>query len=456
MREKRPRGELAGRRVIVAGAGLAGLMAARELEAAGARVTVVEARDRVGGRVHTLRGGFARRQHAEAGADIIEGEQTLVRELASSLGLETVRILRQGFGYYGPDRAGRRRIHTAPGTFEELPRRLRREIGDFCLADKRWDSGVAGGLASQSVADWLTRTRAEPAFVAGVRALRGFFLADPEDLSLLAVVDQFASFTPPGTPPGEGQMFRITGGNDRLPSAMARALKRPVILSAILRRVRQDAGGVRVTIEERGTLRELVGDYCVVTLPASTARDVRFHPALPDQQRRAIATLKYGNATRMALQFARPFWRKAGRPRAFGSDLPLGAVWDGAEEQCNGPGMLILLAGGNASRSLREIVEREGDSGLVDRLSWLGKPTALVATQTVTWEDERWSRGGYAYFDPSFEPELRPWLSRPAGRVLFAGEHTSAQFQGYMNGAIESGKRAAAEVRRLEEARIRR
>src|SRR5829696_9481464 len=98
---------LRGRSVVVAGAGLAGLTAARDLEKQGARVTVIEARDRVGGRIQTIRGIFDEGQHGEAGADLIEGEQELVLKLARSVGLRPARILREGFGYYGPDKAGR-------------------------------------------------------------------------------------------------------------------------------------------------------------------------------------------------------------------------------------------------------------------------------------------------------------------------------------------------------------
>jgi len=281
--------ELSRKRVIVAGAGLAGLSAARDLELAGASVAVVEARDRVGGRVHTLRTGFAGGLHAEAGADLIEGEQSFVLELAAAVKLKPVRILREGFKYYGPDRAGRRRLHAGTGAFKESARRLTREIADYCLAGKRWDSAVAQQLARQSVASWLEKVHADLALSAGLRGLRGFFLADPEDLSLLALVDQSAS----GGAPVQSKIYRISGGNDRLPGAMARALRGTVLFQTVIRRVRQDANGVRVTIDARGKRSELDGDFCVAAVPASTLREVEFDPALPEEQSRAIATLKY-------------------------------------------------------------------------------------------------------------------------------------------------------------------
>jgi len=436
---------LRGRSVIVAGAGLAGLAAAHDLEADGASVTVFEARDRVGGRVLTIRDGFASGQHAEGGADLIEGEQDYVRDLARRFRLETVRILRTGWGFCGCDRHGRRRIASAPRTFERAGDRLEPEIDDFKLADERWDSAVAVALARRSVAEWLASGPKDPLLAAGLRGLRGFYLADPEELSLLVLVEQFAGEDVPGL----GEMFRLRAGNDRLPQAMAKALRGRLELNAIVQRVQQDNAGVRVTVDERGQRREVQADYCVMALPASTLRDVRFEPSLPEDQHRAIATLRYGRATKMLLQFERRFWVRARRPRAFGTDLPIGAVWDGNEHQRGLPGILTLLAGGRASSELQQIVATEGAPGVVNRLAWLGKPAPLLASRAFVWEQERWSRGGYAFFDPQFDPRLRLWLPRPAGRILFAGEHTSRRWQGYMNGAIESGKRAAAEIRRL-------
>jgi monoamine oxidase len=118
-------------------------------------------------------------------------------------------------------------------------------------------------------------------------------------------------------------------------------------------------------------------------------------------------------------------------------------------------GILSFLAGGRASGEVQAILQAEGVEGIVRRAAWLaanGQPAPLVAHRVVVWDNDPWAQGGYAVFNPSFDPILRGWLARPAGRVVFAGEHTSQRWQGYMNGAIESGRRAAAEVRALRQA----
>jgi len=436
-------GALGGKHVIVAGAGLAGLSAARELERRGATVTLVEARARVGGRVWTLRDGFAAGQHAEAGADLIEGEQTHLRSLARDLGLKTVRILRDSFGFYGPDAKGRRRIHAMSGGLAMVGARIGGLVGDFKLAEQRWDSAIAARLARRSVAEWLDGIHAPLEMKAALRGFRGFFLADPEDLSLIALVEQFAS---DGTP-GRGEILRIRDGNDRLPAEVVRRLRGRVLMRTVLRRIRQTERSVTASIEDdSGRVTEIDGDAIVVAIPASTARHVVFEPSLPEPQQSAIARLRYGPATRLLLQFERRFWNKRGRPLAFGTDLPIGALWDGNEQQARTPGILTFLAGGNASRETRQVLAAEGEAGIVRRLTWLGRPSTLLASKTIVWDDDPWVGGGYAYFDPGFDPLCRAWLARPAGRIVFAGEHTSVRWQGYMNGAIESGLRAAAEA----------
>ena len=445
-----------GTRVVVLGAGLAGLAAARALELDGATVIVLEARDRVGGRVHTLRAGFAAGQHAEAGGDLIESAQAHIRGLATEMGLTPVRILRRGWGFYGPDDQGHPGVRRRANAFEAAARLLAREVADYQLADGRWDSAIAATLARRSVADWMASQHADTTLQSGLRGLRGFFLAEPGDLSLIALVDELASTGQVGSAePSDDRVYRLPGGNESLPAAVASSLRTPVKLKHAVRRVTTMARSVVVTVEDRGTQLEVEADYCVSAMPASTLRDVRFTPALHEDQQRAIATLKYGRATRVLLQFARRFWRRANRPSAFATDMPTGAVWDGNEEQPGRPGILSLLAGGQASLDLQAILKADGAPDVARRLGWMaptGVAAPLLASEVVVWDDDPWVKGGYAVFDPSFDPTLRPWLARPSGRILFAGEHTSTHWQGYMNGAVESGRRAAAEVRALAQA----
>ena len=123
-------------------------------------------------------------------------------------------------------------------------------------------------------------------------------------------------------------------------------------------------------------------------------------------------------------------------------------MWDGNEEQHSGRAEAIadgiLLAGGGASAATREMLAAEGPSRIVRELSWLNlKNTELAGMDVVELGARTWSRGGYAFFDTQFPPSLRYWLARPFDRIFFAGEHTSLRWQGYMNGAVETGMRAA-------------
>lgn len=435
---------LSGISVVVAGAGLAGLSAAHDLLQYGARVTVIDARDRVGGRVHTIRAGFADGQHAEAGGDMIDDSHAEIRALARDCGLTLTRILRNGFGMVRVDRQGRPQIvqRSFGAGWDRMAASLADVVRAYRLAEQRWDTPIAASLARRSVNGWLDEVHADAELRAAATSLRGFFLADPEELSLIALVDQFGS-----DHDRPDAFYRIDGGNDRLPAAIAAKIGGGVHLKTELVAVSQRGSTVRLTVKSGGAQSQLTCDYVVVALPATLLRRVPFHPALPSRQHDAFARLRYGKATKTLLQFSARFWRTQGRPRAFGSPLAFGALWEGNEEQRGRAGILSLLAGGGASDATQALVARDGPSRLVEALSWLGaKPADLIGSHKTVWEDDPFARGGYAFFDPAFDPELRAWLARPTGRLFFAGEHTSIRWQGYMNGAVESGRRAAAEV----------
>lgn len=439
---------LRGRSVVIAGAGLAGLTASVELHQQGAQIFIFEARDRIGGRVWTMRDGFFDGQHAEAGGDLIDADQEAILRLAARLGLEPTPILRRGFSLVrqGQDSRPRVYIEQSRNAWAILAEQLEPWVREYCLADQRWDSVIAQAIARISVAERLDQIGAGEELRALVLGLRGFFLADPHDLSLLALVDQLASQAP-----GRSKMYRIKGGNDRLASAIASLLGNRVQLRTTVLAASQTSDKVQVTVcTSDGEQSRIAADYLILAVPATTLRAISFNPPLPPPQQEAILRLQYGRATRTLLQFGHRFWRKRGRPKAFGTNLSIGAVWDGNEEQGGRKGILSLLAGASASEETRKLIADYGIEGFVQSLDWLGAAGASVLTsRMISWEDDPWVRGGYAVFDPAYDAALRYWLARPHGRILFAGEHTSFRWQGYMNGAVESGLRAAAEIRVL-------
>jgi monoamine oxidase len=429
--------------VLIVGAGLAGLAAALELERRGCRVSLFETRDRPGGRVWTIRDGFGR-MHGEAGGELIDEEQEEIRKLAKNLHLRESRVLRGGFSHYRLGHDGRRRVRSPSPVWRQTGLALGRWVGAYRLNGEEWDGPIAASIAGYSVMDCLDEIGAPREVRVVARVMRGFFVADPEELSLLTYVEQLAD----GKDPAERTVYRIDGGNDRLVHKMANNLRTPIRLQHIVRRIVQTQKGVRVTIEDRFEHRnEFKGDYALVTAPAPIAAEIEFAPALPDAQCEAFTRLRYGRATKSLLQFDRHSWRARHRPRAFATDLSVGAVWDGSEDQQDRRGMLVLLAGGEASAETKAILRSGGVTRLLPCLKFFGVGRAkLIAAQSISWEDDPWARGAYAYFDSSFPPSARRWLRAPCGRIFFAGEHTSRKWQGYMNGAVESGLRAAEEI----------
>jgi monoamine oxidase len=429
-------------RVLIAGAGLAGLSAANDLARHGADVRVVDARPRAGGRVWTVRdaGGV----HVEAGAEFIDAAHAEIRRLAAALHVPLVRVLRGGFG--SALRVGRRTL--VRGSQAEAWETLRHALGPLLKAYGRagpsWDTAAAAAIASRSVASVFDARRTSAGARAMLEALRGFYAAEPDDLSALVLLDQAAA----GETPGRAPMFRIRGGNDRLVDALARRLGGRLEPGRVVRSIRQHRRGIRATLEDaRGRRHEVAADYAIVTLPPPLVLACAFDPPLPAAQAAALAALPLGAATKVSMRFTRPWWRRRGRPRAFGTNLPCGAVWESAEDQR----AAVLTCLGGASASARLARAARGPAALARELAFLGSPEAgTLIGAPVSWEHDPWSRGAYAVFTPAFDPRDRRLLARAHGRVAFAGEHTSERWQGFMNGAVESGQRAAAEIFALE------
>jgi monoamine oxidase len=427
-------------RVVVVGGGLAGLSAAWDLVRRGTQVHVVESRDRLGGRVHTVRDADG--IHAESGGEFIDRSHEAVRTLADMLRVPLIPVLRAGFGL-ALRHHGRTTFFPTPARpWRALTRLLLPFVAAHREAGGSWDTAAAAAIARRSV-DALVPAGARPGYArALVESLRGFYLAEPAALSALVLIDQMLG----GEPPGRTASYRIRGGNDRLIEALARRIRRRgrIDVGCAVRAILQDRRAVRVGVTDAdGRRRQIAADYAIVTVPPPLVRACAFDPPLPARQRAALGALTMGAATKVSLRFDRRWWRRDGRPHAFGSNLPCGAVWEAGEEQR--AAILTMLGGASASAMLAAAAD-DADA-LTDALRVFGRASAARRIgPVVSWERERWSAGGYAVFGPAFDPRERRLLSAAHGRVLFAGEHTSERWQGFMNGAVESGQAAARDL----------
>lgn len=431
------------RRVVVVGAGLAGLTAAYELRRAGHAVTVVEARERIGGRVHTVR--FPNGQHVEAGGEFIDtGHRHLLAYVRRfGLGLEDLRDQGDGDGvaYLDGRRRGLASLYTSAveaqlGAWEDVvdARAGRVDVAHPARAGAALDRRSVADLMDDARLTGIART------LVAHEQVRNDYTAEPDRVSALfhCYYQRLLAHQPED---GE-EAFRIRGGNDRLARALARRLGDSAVeLGAPVTAIRQASGGVSVVAGGR----ELRADYCIVAAPLPPLREIEFDPAPPALLAEAIGRLRYGRGTKTLLQYGRRFWRERGRDGDTLTDLPIGTTWEGTSGQGGRAGVLVgYTVGRNGARfgALPDARRIATAAAQLDRI-YPGSRRLLGGAVTLDWHGERYSGGTYTAYAPGQLTRYWDALRRPHGRVHFAGEHTDA-YTAYMEGAVRSGKRAAA------------
>jgi polyamine oxidase len=421
-------------RVLVAGAGIAGLTVANALTHAGVDCVVLEARDRIGGRLHTADLGGSPVELGGSWIHMPDGNP--MRAFARLAGVPCVSAnpLPEMAAFDG--REGRRLSAAETGDllglFDEFPDAvdgLRAQFGPDASAADAIEAFVAAGQAPGPAA------RARQLLYAYIEA-DSASLTTQQSLRWMWTELEY-----------DGDYFGDApdGGYRRLVNAMASGVD--VRLGRPVSEVAVRAGGVRVVTAD-GSVEE--GSHAVVALPLGVLKDgrPRFDPALPPDRRAAIGRLGFGRFEKVALRFTEPFWREAGFPHLmiFPRDPSEWMVWAmGQDAFGGGPVLLFFVFHSAAERLAGAAPDAPVRWALGQLAEVIGRPCPEpVAVAVSSWGDDPWTRGAYTHIPPGASPADADLLGQPVnGRLLFAGEHTQGARLAYADGALTSGIREA-------------
>lgn len=444
--------------VLIIGAGLAGLTAGYRLRQAGVTVRILEAQNRTGGRMYSLRDFFPDGQVCELGGELIDTGHSHIRRLASELSIELDDLstddpaLASDVWYFGGQR---RSEHEVIEAFRPIAAHIARDIAPFGDDAISYHTPLGAEPLDQiSIAEWLDRAGASgwvrELLDVGYTTEFGLEIGDQSALNLLTMIDT----TPePFRIYGESdERFHVRGGNDRIPHALATRLEDAIETGMVLESLRQRADGAFVCSLHRGPSSvQVTASHVLIAIPFTTLRDVQLDVELPPAKRRAIAELGYGMNAKLMVGFSERIWRTAHRSNGSTlTNLPYQLTWETSRLQPGASGILTNFTGGRHGLELGEGSAAEQAARLTQQLEYIfpGAAAARRGMREVRfhWPSHPWTKGSYASYRTGQWTSIAGAEGEPVGRLYFAGEHCSRAAQGFMEGACETGERAAQEI----------
>jgi monoamine oxidase len=450
--------------VLIIGAGIAGLMAGYRLRQAGIPIRIVEAQNRVGGRMYSLRNFFADGQVCELGGELIDTNHVRIQALAQELGIklddlstDDPNVSRETFYFDGALRSERNVVEA----FVPVAQRVIAAISSFGAdADVGYRNPIAAAaiLDRVSITEWLDGAGVTGWFRklidVGYTTEYGLPTDRQSALNFLMMIDTdpepFKIF-------GESdERYHVHEGNDAIVRALGQKLSDAIDTNTVLESVDRRSDGTYVCSLRRGSSStQATAPHVILATPFTLLREVRLNVDLPAQKRQAIAELGYGTNAKLMIGFSSRVWRTTHKTNgSVLTDLPFQLVWETSRLQSGNAGILTNFTGGAHGIELGQGSDVEQAAKLVADLErvYPGVTATRAGMKQVRfhWPTHPWTKGSYASYLTGQRTAFGGVEGEPVDGLYFAGEHCSRYAQGFMEGGCETGEAAAkaiAEVR---------
>ena len=455
-RAKREPAKAEPREVAVVGAGIAGLTCAYRLHQAGVPVRVFEGQSRVGGRMWSLRGHFPENLVCELGGELVDSNHEALRAMCGELGLELddfeqddSKLARDVWFFDGKRIKDAAVVEAFRPVAEQIDAAWETVTGET-ITYQEPNGGEA--IDRMSIAQWLDQAGAEGWFRTlldvAYTTEYGREIAEQSAWNFLMMID---SNPEPFRIFGESdERFHIRGGNDQVPTKLAGLLSDRVETGTRLESLAQRADGAyELALRRDQTSRTVVADRVLLAIPFTKLREVALDVDLPEVKRKAIAELGYGTNAKLMVGFSERLWRtQGGSNGSVLTDLPFQLTWEATRLQPGGAGILVCFTGGQRGIEIGEgtpAAQSEKFARELERV-FPGIDERRIGEARFHWPTFEWTKGSYACYLPGQWTTICGAEGERAGNLHFAGEHTSLDFQGFMEGGCETGERAAQEI----------